>query len=108
MDHKRKNKPGAGRPVESWTPAKVKLLQKLYPITDNATVAKKLGMTISAVRNAATRFGVTKKGWTEKDIAVLKEHYMTLTYDKIAAKLGKTKWAVINKARELDLNQQLK
>ena len=108
MEKKRKNKPGAGRPVENWPPAKVKLLKKLYPTTDNETLAAKLKVSVSALRNAATRFGVTKKGWTDKDIAILKGNYLTLTYDQIAAKLGKTRWAVINKARELDLNQQLK
>lgn len=99
----RKNKPGAGRPVETWPPDKVKLLKKMYPTTDNATIAKKLGVSVSALRNAAVRFGVQKKGWTDKDIAFIKDNYTTLTYDQMAQKLEKTRWAVINKAREFKL-----
>lgn len=102
MEKKRKNKPGGGRPVNSWPPEKVKLLTKLYPITDNETLAKKLKVSVSALRNAAVRFDVKKKGWTDKDIQALKDNFH-LPYDKIAEKLGKTRWAVINKARELKL-----
>lgn len=102
MKQKRKNKPGAGRPVESWPPEKVKLLRTLYPATDNETAAKSLGVSVSALRNAAVRFGVQKKGWTDKEIAFIKANFTTLTYQQIADKLEKTKWSVINKARELN------
>lgn len=98
---KRKNKPGAGRPVESWSPDKVNALKKLYPHYDNDIVAKQLGITISALRNAAVRFNIKKNGWTDKDIAFLKANIKNLTYDQIAAALEKTRWAVINKYREL-------
>lgn len=101
MDKKRKNKPGAGRPVTDWPPERVKLLKKLYPTTDNETVAAKLGVTVSAVRNAATRFGITKNGWTEKDEQWLLANAAKMTYDQLAKELGKTRWGVINKYREL-------
>lgn len=100
---KRKNKPGAGRPVQGWTPERIRLLKKIYPATDNETAARQLKVSVSALCNAATRFGVKKQGWSEKDISVLKAHYNTLTYQQIADKIGKTKWAVINKARDLEL-----
>lgn len=99
---KRKNKPGAGRPVGGWTPERVRLLKKLYPHIDNDTVAAKLNVSVSALRNAAARFGVKKQGWTDKEIQGLKDNFH-LPYQKIADKLGKTKWQVINKARELKL-----
>ena len=108
MEIKRKNKPGAGRPVEAWPADKVAILKKLYPTTDNATMAKVLGVSVSALRNAAVRFGVQKKGWTDKDIAFIKANYSTLTYDQMADKLDKTRWAVINKARELTKINNLK
>lgn len=101
MEKKRKNKPGAGRPIEAWPPEKVRLLRKLYPKTNNEEAAKKLGVTVSALRNAAVRFGVSKKGWTKKDIDFIKTNFTTLTYDQMADRLEKTRWAVINKAREL-------
>lgn len=103
MQTKRKNKPGAGRPVGNWTPERIKLLKRLYPGNDNATAARQLGVSVFALCNAATRFGVKKQGWSEKEISVLKAHYNTLTYQQIADKIGKTKWAVINKARDLEL-----
>lgn len=103
-----KNKPGAGRPIETWPPEKVRLLKKLYPTSKNADAAKMLGVTVSALRNAAVRFGVSKKGWTDKDIAFIKANYTTLTYDQMADRLGKTRWAVINKARELTKINNLK
>lgn len=100
---KRKNKPGAGRPVENWAPEKIKLLKKLYPTTDNETVAAKLKVSVSALRNAAVRFGVKKLGWTLKEEDFVRDNFNSMTYDKIGAKLGKTKWQVIKKARELKL-----
>lgn len=100
---KRKNKPGAGRPVVGWTPERIKLLKKLYPTTDNESAAKQLKVSLSALRNAATKFGVKKQGWSAKDIEILRANYNTMTYQKIADKIGKTRWAVINKARELEL-----
>jgi hypothetical protein len=98
----KRNKPGGGRPVKGWPPDKIKLLKKLYPVTDNETVATVLKVSVSALRNAANRFGVKKQGWTEQDIQILKDNFH-LSYQKIADKIGKTKWQVRNKAVEMKL-----
>lgn len=101
----KKNKPGAGRPVSFWTKERVKKLKALFPVTDNEEIAAILGsnVTVSAVRNAATRLGLTKQSryWTPEDIAHLQKHWADSSAEKIAEELGKTRWAVINKYREL-------
>lgn len=99
----------AGRPANIWPPEKVKHLKRLYPKEDNADVAKKLGVTESALRNAAIRYKVKKSDryWDKPWENYLLKNWKVMTALEIANglkskfKVEKTRWAVINKYREL-------
>lgn len=106
---KRKNKPGAGRPGTDWTKERIKELKKLYPTNDNIVVAKKMGITVSAVRNAAIKYKVKKatRYWDRPWEILVVKNWQTHTPEEIMElllrkfKVAKTKWAIINKYREL-------
>jgi hypothetical protein len=105
----KKNKPGAGRPTKEWTKDRVALLKKCYPTKSNEEAAAILGVTVSALRNAAIRFKVSKSNryWDKPEEDYLLKNWPVMSPDEIAdglkKKFGitKTKWAVINKYREL-------
>ena len=90
-----KNKPGAGRPVVVWDKAKIERLKLVYPAFDYDVAASKLGVSESALKAAAARFGVTKKkGFTDKEKRYILKNINNLTYEQLAAKIGTTKWKV--------------
>ena len=99
---KKKEYKKAGRPLK-WTPAMVKIVHRKYPITDNKSVAKELGLTVSAVRNKALKMGLEKSKWywTQEDEQYLITQMKMQSYEDIAKHLGRKRWAVINKYREL-------
>lgn len=88
----------------TWTKENIALFKKSYPVKDNTTVAAELGITVRAVRCAATKFNVKKSNhyWSKKDIDFMKKNWSSLSADEIGIKLKRTKWAVINKYRELE------
>lgn len=106
---KKKNKPGQGRKVVDWPKEKVAQLKKLYPTGDNKEVAAKLGITVSALRNASIRFKVKKstRYWDKPWEDLVIKQWPAMSPEEIAAellkkfKVVKTKWSVINKYREL-------
>lgn len=96
------NKPGAGRPPV-WTERQEKILREKYSSYENESIAKQIGVTVSALRNKALKMGLKKDNriWTEEQEMYLLKHIEKESYEDIAAKLNRTFWAVVNKYREL-------
>lgn len=98
-----------GRKVVDWPKEKIALLKKHYPTKSNEEAAALIGVTISALRNAAIRFKVKKSNrfWDKPETDFILKNWDQLSPVEIADKLKeklkieKTKWAVINKYREL-------
>jgi hypothetical protein len=44
-----------------WTEEEERLMRELYPTTDNATLSRRLGRSVSAVENKASRIGLKKR-----------------------------------------------
>jgi hypothetical protein len=103
----KKNK--RGRPVIAWSKEKIAFLKKLYPGKNNKDVAAEMGITISALRNAAVKFKVKKSNryWDKAKENFVVDNWQILSVSEIADQLEKkfniykTKWAIINKYREL-------
>lgn len=95
------SRPGP-KPTE-WPKEKVAMLKKLYPKHDNEEVAKQMGVSVSALRNAAQRFKVKKSDryWDKPDHDFLLKNWPVMSAEEIGKELKKTRWAVINKYREL-------
>lgn len=98
-----------GPKVTEWSKEKVVTLKKLYPLKDNASVAAEMGITESALRNAAVRFRVKKSSryWDKPWEDFILKNWEVMTVIELSDelkrkfKIEKTKWAVINKYREL-------
>ena len=105
----RKNKKGAGRPSIQWTKERISQLKKLYPSLSNEIVADKMGLTISAIRNAAIKYKIKKadRFWDKPWEEMLVKNWEELSVEELGEllarkfKVKKTKWSIINKYREL-------
>lgn len=97
------NNPTLRNPEQDWTEKQIATLKKLYPTTDNETVAQKVGKSVRAVRSQAVRLRLKKstRYWDKPEEDYVLENWPVLSAEEIAADLGKTKWAIINKYREL-------
>jgi hypothetical protein len=86
-----------------WTPDRVSVLKKNYPIRNNQEVAEMLKTTVSAVRSAAFIFRLKKKdrNWDKPEETFLLKNWEVMSAVELADHLGKTRWAIINKYREL-------
>lgn len=77
--------------------------KKLFPVTQNADLAKMYKVKESTVRNWAAKLKLHKKswGWTKKEEEYLLKSYPNLMATELAKTLKRSRWAVINKYREL-------
>jgi hypothetical protein len=50
-----------------WTEEEESLMRELYPTTDNAALSRRLGRSVGAVENKASRMGLRKKRRAEED-----------------------------------------
>lgn len=86
----------------TWTEEKVYLLRRHYPTRDLEWLARRLGVTKTAVRSKAHELGLRKKvgkrtPWTERQLAFLREHYADMATEEVAKKVKhpiKSVWAM--------------
>jgi hypothetical protein len=99
-----KNKRGHGR---KWTAKEVALLKELYPECPIGEIAKKLGRTVSTVKNRACQLKLKRKSylgksWTAEELQLLRELYPThKDVQDIAERIGRSPGAVRAKVYNL-------
>lgn len=89
-----------------WSDENKHTLTTLFPVTDNAILAVKFGITERAVRSQAKRMNLNKahRYWSQYDEQWLLANYNAtgVGMAELLAKFpNKTKWAIINKYRSL-------
>lgn len=52
---------GSWSDMGRWTEEEESLMRELYPTTDNAALSRRLGRSVGAVENKASRMGLRKK-----------------------------------------------
>ena len=107
-----KNKIGRGY---KWTPEEDALLKELYPECPIPEIAKRLGRTVSAVKNHAHQLGIRRKNylenleerWTAEELQLLRELYSTCESTReLAEKIGRSPNAVMGKANSIGLSRR--
>lgn len=82
-----------------------KEFKKIFPVMLNSGLAKRYGVTESAIRRWGASLGLNKAGvaWSPYEENYILTHYKKGRYTvvDIAEHLKRTRWAVINKYREL-------
>ncbi|GAB4287711.1 MAG: hypothetical protein Kow0098_04650 [Ignavibacteriaceae bacterium] len=97
--------------MPAWTEEEVAFLRNNYNRMPFANICSKLNRSVYAVKNKASRLGITETPatpWTEEEIDYLKNNYKKYEYKQIAAHLGRTEKAVVVKARALKLKKRKK
>lgn len=93
--------------LHTWSPQQLEILEKLYPNTNNKTIAATLNKTDKAIRTKANTLGYKKIIWTAESEVWLLANFKLMDdkelMEQIHQKFGliKTNYAVINKYREL-------
>lgn len=91
-----------------WTKKNIALLRKLYPAGKNKDPLETFGVSLSAIKSAARRYGIKKRvfsnnPWTPAKLKQLVKLYPNMRNRDIAEKLGVTESAVMAKAFKLRL-----
>lgn len=95
-----------------WTKEKDSLLRRLYPTAHLGSLAARLGVTLSAVKNRANVLGLKRQvnknhPWTERQIAYLTKHYADTPIEVLIVKTKHNQKSIWNKARALGLRKSL-
>lgn len=89
-----------------WTKEDIKLLEELYPITDNVELSKLLNLSITCINAKANKLNIYKQIlWTTERIEQLIKIYPDNTNIEIAKIMGLTEKQIKNKSAELKLKK---
>lgn len=99
-----------------WTKAEDEKLRRLYEREHSfAAVAEKMGRSVGACRNRASRLGLSGemgvRQWTEDEIQAIRDWYANnpgreLDLDALAYRMGRSRWSVAMKASKLGVTKK--
>jgi len=89
----------------AWTKDEVKLLKGLFPQGRAREIAKRIGRSLTAVRQKAYDMGIKTREsrlWSDSEIRQLKRLYPSENPQSIAGKLGRSYWKLILGKADVD------
>lgn len=91
----------------SWHESDVKRLRKLYPVLPLKVVSRRLNRTVSAVKTAAHRYGITKgrKYWRKAELKIVRQLYTDRHTEEIAKLLNRSRRSVYQAANKMGLKK---
>ncbi|MHA2292852.1 MAG: hypothetical protein ACXACK_11850 [Candidatus Hodarchaeales archaeon] len=93
--------------MKEWSDAEITFLRNHYHSKTNEELAKSLKRSPNTVKEAATRYGLIRRGrkWIEEEIQFLQEKFTTMSYEGLARQLNRSLIAIESKAKELQLRK---
>jgi hypothetical protein len=110
MERQRDHDGKENRKTKVWDEDRDRLLRRHYPKRELAWIARRLGVTVIAVKSRAVKLGLRRKTvkrhrWTVRQVAYLRQHYADTPAEEIAARLKVSIGSVWRKAASLGIRK---